>query len=259
MSAMVSLAYAEMTRVLPWSLRAMGYAFGTADRASHLVATAASLDPASLALVLAGPHRPAATPERCRNEGGLAIDARGVSLIEIGPALIDHLAAHLEPGAILAATVSRTRDLALIPAVLSVGADYAMSSLATGLGPSGEGWAVLDGTGEPRLARGEGGAALREVLVGPARAALDGLGAGLTIVAVGAPVLAETADAVRPREAVARAQARGVLVEAETVTAMYELEKITWAPTSERSRAQAGFQPKPARVASGPAAEGPAS
>ena len=55
---------------------------------------------------------------------------------------------------------------------------------------------------------------------------------------------AETVVA-RPAELVSRAYRRGIPVSQATLDALYGLEMLTWAPTSERSRAQAGFTAPP--------------
>lgn len=245
-----TVAYAELTRVLPWSIRALGYPFGTADRASHLVATAAALDPMVLDAIAAARHRPASGFSHCCSAGGLRIETEGCSLLEIGPVVMDYVAAHAGEAALLTARISGATDLELLPAVLLIGAGYGLNSVA--LRPdNGGGWLCMQANSEdPRLWSGTG----RDGLL--ARIGREDFASGIAGAEAGADlVLLTTAGPLDmvgeptgtpPADAIAAAHARGIPIRPETLEALYALEMITWAPTSERSRAQAGFTPKPA-------------
>lgn len=241
----LSVAYSELTRVLPWSLRALGYKFGTADRGSHLVATAAATNPIALdAIALAG-YRPERGPSMHRTSEGLAIEAGGVSLLEIGPAAVDYLAAHADTSPHQTCTIVGATETALLPAIVAGAEVYGLGCLAIVAGGAWhigyrdrEGCVLVAGDdagdlpgllgGDPELAlvahsRGDAPGTVR-VLVGE-QLALAPLPKG----------------AVRPAQLIRHAQCRGIAVSQATLDAIYGLEMLTWAPTSERSRSQAGF------------------
>jgi hypothetical protein len=162
-----TVAYAELTRVLPWSLRALGYAFGTADRAAFLVANAASMDPGVLDAIAAADERPEGALRHVADGTGLALNAGGVSLLEAGPSTMDYLAAHARPNQNASCRIVGATQTELMPATLLVGVDYGLSSVAVERGPGGLNWHVLEaGAGSAQLVSGQGMAPLVQWLAG---------------------------------------------------------------------------------------------
>ncbi len=250
-----SVAYSELTRVLPWAIRARGYAFGTADRASFLVANAASMTPGILGDIAALADRAGAAPRLCRGEGGLTVDAPGISWLEMGPAVMDYCGAHADEAGCVRCHVTGATEDGLLPAVLLVGADYGLSGAALTTADGTLRWTLLGwseeaGAPRPLLLTGTGRASLQEHLPDSAASdALPGGSDGVHLLAWRGPAPALRADATGVTDATACIEAAfsgGIPIAPDVLEALYELEKITWAPTSERSRAQAGFQPKPA-------------
>lgn len=247
----LTVAVGELTRVLPWSLRALGYPFGTADRAAHVVARAAALDPSVLDRIAQAGTRPEGGARPHRGPEGLCVEARGCSLFETGPAVVDHLAAHSAGAPVVSAQVTGAADPELLPAIVLIGADYGLTAVAVEPQASGGGWCLAapmpEGT---RLFRGRGGGALLAGLRNDdLAAAIEAAGdaPGLVLFATERPVgLSFAEPGTDAASALARANARGIPVSRPTLQALYALEMITWAPTSERSRAQAGFTPKAA-------------
>lgn len=257
MTQSLSVAYSELTRVLPWSLRALGYRFGIADRASHLVATAASMTPDVLEDIAKASRRPIDALAYSRNNGLLSIDARGVSWLEVGPVVMDYLGAHAESNDDMFCRVSGATEPRLIPAVLLTGAEYGLSTLAIRCTSEGIRWEIFDvgDAGEqPVLVSGQGMEGLGTTL-GATCGLLDVLPTGVTE-SPGVTLLSRgghlgfrpkmtAQQVILPGDKVARAFERGIAVAPGVLKSLYDLEKITWAPTSERSRAQAGFQRPP--------------
>ncbi|WP_157982162.1 hypothetical protein [Oceanicella sp. SM1341] len=235
----LTVAHGELTRVLPWAIRALGYAFGTADRAARLVTDAAAVDPALLDRIATAAPRAAGTPRWTFAEGCLHYDAAGLSLLEAGPAVMDFLAARAGEAPVVEARLTAAAEPFLLGAALLAGAAHGLSVVALAEG----GWQAAAGT---RLATGRGAAALSGPLGEAASRRAAAPGAEIVILAAAAPgALGLPQDARDTGAALAEAFARGIPVSAETLAALYALETVTWAPTSERSRAQAGFTPRP--------------
>ncbi|WP_416355836.1 hypothetical protein ACLNGM_17115 [Aureimonas phyllosphaerae] len=245
-----TVAFSELTRVLPWSLRALGYPLGTADRGSHVIATAAALDPTTLDDVAQLGHRPAEGFRLTREAaGGLVIEADGVSLLEIGPVVMDHFAAYAEDAGTLHCRIVGADDIGLLPAILLIGADYGLGSLAlvrkdgemawSGAEPE-DGSVVLHGAsgqGAPDRPRSQNPTIetwLRKANPAPGEILLLVTSGNLGLDRSGS---IETVDA----RVVLQAHAKGIPVSANTLQAFYDLETRTWMPSSERSRGQAGF------------------
>lgn len=245
----LTVAVGELTRVLPWSLRALGYPFGTADRAARLVAMAATLDPAVLDRIAEARKRPEEGVRFFYEADSLKVEANGCSLFETGAVIMDYLAAHSNEAAVVSAEVIDGTDPEVLSAVLLTGADYGLTAVAVRPNSQGGGWLVAtpSGTGL-RLYEGQD----CEALVGGVghagladRIRQANTPRGCVFVATEQPVkLALATPGADVSEAVAKANSEGIPVFARTLKALYELEMITWAPTSERSRAQAGFTPR---------------
>lgn len=244
----LTVAVGELTRVLPWSLRALGYPFGTADRAAHLLALAAALDATVLDRVPSYDSRPETAFRIERSPGALSVEAAGHSLLEVGPAVIDHLAGRASENAVSVATLRGVVNPELLPAVLLVGTDYGFNTFALSPDNAGGGWvAALYESGHLMLQSGnDAESVLPELSNLVSKADRTGLhGSGTVIVMTSEPPdLARADKGADVQKAVANANAGGIAISAETLKGLYALEMITWAPTSERSRAQAGFIPK---------------
>lgn len=247
------VAYSELTRMLPWAIRARGYAFGTADRASFLVANAASLMPEVLADISALGERPQKTPRRQWNKGIQYVEAQGVSWLEVGPALMDYCGAHAAQHDYVSCRVTGATEASLLPAVLLVGADYSLSAAALWIECGVLHWTLLgwsnDAARRSLILSGEGRSELEQRLAGAV--SLDDLQEGFEgtlLLAWCHPQMTVTVqdpNAMDVEACIHAAYAQGISVAPAVLDGLYELEKETWAPTSERSRAQAGFQPKP--------------
>ncbi|MCW2242346.1 hypothetical protein [Azospirillum canadense] len=251
----MTVAYSELTRVLPWSLRALRYPFGVADRASHIVATAAAMAPEILDQISRGKDRAAGSARFGETDAGLDIDAGGLSLLEVGPATMDLLGARAPQTGCLRCAIRGSTDPELIPAILLVGADYGLTCLAIVTDPQGKSWTLETNDGTPKIVRGADLSSLEAALasaapdlVAAARAAwsaalaTDELVLLATRHAIALPPELDRVEIVDAKESVARAHRHGMPIAPETLSAIYDLEKRTWAPSSERSRAQAGFQ-----------------
>src|SRR4051794_39659636 len=151
MTQPITVAYSELTRVLPWSLRALGYKFGTADRGAHLVATAAAIDPATLDAVARAGARPDCTPTVHRAPGRLAIDSQGISLLEIGPVAVDYLAAHADEAEYSTCVLTGTTELSLLPAIVAGAGAYGLSCLAMVVESNAKRWQFCSPNGESTL------------------------------------------------------------------------------------------------------------
>lgn len=246
------VAYSELTRVLPWSLRALGYAFGTADRGAHLVATGAALDPAILDEIRQAGPRPSHGFRYRKSNGLTMLDAAGVSLLETGPAAIDALAAHAGAKWEMC-RISAATELSLMPATLVGAMDYNLSSVGIIARDGPFEWLLAEPDARGVLYWGRGGDALA-ALLGEDTAVLQSIdaagltpGCALLMVSTRRPELKASGHvAVRPWEKIAVAHQKGIPLSRETLDALYALEMLTWAPTSERSRSQAGFTVAPA-------------
>lgn len=247
---MQAVAYSELTRVLPWSLRALGYPFGTADRGSFLVANAAALNHEVLDDFARSAPRPAGGLKCRAGAGTLTVDAGGISLIEAGPAAMDYLTAHAGDCDLQLCRISRASGQSLLPAVLLTGAEYGLSLLAACFGNDQPiAWQAISACeGGPLMMSGKGVTSLSTALARHpelvARALEAEAGAGeLAVVATSRPLQFEAAgmDPFSPQRSIEQAHRKGIAVAPETLQAIYDLEVITWAPTSERSRSQAGY------------------
>ena len=242
-------AYSELTRVLPWALRALGYPFGVADRGSHIIATAAAFDPDVLDELAAGRQRISARATfEWLDEQHIVVRGEGLSLIEVGPVTMDLAASALGSDGVINIRCNDVSDLSLLPAVLLVGAEYGLSAVAIGT----NGWSMLGWkNGAQMLINGKEQAVLHSLLASTPRilAALStqlarDTGDVYLIVSrerIDIPDLAGDYLAADVQQGVQRAHRQGLVISGETLTAIYALEKRTWAPSSERSRSQAGF------------------
>ena len=244
MTQPLTIAYSELTRVLPWSLRALGYKFGTADRGAHLVATAAAIDPTALDAIATARPRPERGPVLRLTSEGLAIDAHDISFLEVGPVAVDYLAAHSDGSSHKTCTITGATETALLPAIVAGAEAYGLGCIAI---IAGNGW--LLGYPEEQGSALVAGEDLNSLSVlfddreggHLADARNDAPGTVRLLVSKGPHLTASPADAVSPAKATRLAQRRGIAVSQATLDAIYGLEMLTWAPTSERSRSQAGF------------------
>jgi len=253
-STTLSVAYSELTRVLPWSLRALGYAFGTADRGAHLIAAGAALDPAVLEEISKAGRRPAQGYRYRKSEGLVTLDAAGISFLETGPAALDGLAAHVGGSGWEMCRILGSTEQSLLSATLVGAMDYDLCSIGLVVRSGTFDWQLAEPASPGLLYAGRGRDSLA-ALLGANQTVLESIdAAGLTpgsvllMVSASAPDLKSSSDhaMVRPQEKIAAAYGKGVPVSRQTLDCLYALETLTWAPTSERSRAQAGFTVVPA-------------
>lgn len=272
------VAVAELLRVAPWALRALGFSLGVAERGSVIV---------TLAEVL---HRDGLRTLRVRNDtircgaavtstrvntgpGALKIDASGKSLIEVGPAAIDLAASATARHDFARLTIEGIPDPEFLPSVLSLAPAYGLTAVAVFGGldspggddasrmswiiaaPSPCGAMLFEGPADDSAALGLLAnrmdippAAARPLQFalqnaeGRRRDAIELIAIANLQAATIRQALGPDVSAIDVKSALDRACRDGIASASVDVAHLYELEKETWAPTSERSRAQAGFQ-----------------
>jgi hypothetical protein len=182
-----------------------------------------------------------------RAPDGLTVKANGCGLFEWGAVAMDYLAAHAGEASVVSAEVIGATEVEVLPAVLVTGAEYGLTAVALSV----DGWMVAargatgtrlyQGSDFEVLAKGMGLASLAD------RIRQAEVSDSLVLFATEQTTdLALGSPGTDVSAAVAAANSGGIPVSESTLKALYALEMITWAPTSERSRAQAGFTPKPA-------------
>ncbi len=259
------ISMSEIMRVAPWSLRALGHPFGTAERATRLLAWTQAAIGHGLDLLRAGEAAIAASnrlppPQRTGDHlTGRRIRAGGRNLFEIGPPAIDLATCDARLHGQGEVVVDGAIGSLLVPSLASLAGRRGLSAIlvyrpVTGDvrldGWADEGWVAVVRRGEAMayfggpLDRLPAMTACLPCLAGKALAFAEaGAGAGLAIFAgvAQADGRAPALATIDHDERVARAYREGLEVPAEDLAHLYALERITWAPTSERSRKQAGY------------------
>jgi hypothetical protein len=267
------VSMSEIMRVGPWALRALGYPFGVAERATPLLAWTEAAVGSGLALLRIGEtalrasvERPPAVQTR-KAAGERVLNASGRSLFELGPPAIDLLTADLRLHGAACLTLRGAIGATLIPSLTNLMARRGHGALVIHATAPGEiavadaprmGWHLaVQTTSGPCFLSGdlEDGAFARRhadasILFDSDRlsglcdamaSAPDGFIGMLGIAAFAPPGLIDAPAAVDRAGRVARAYGEGLSVATEDLEHLYALERITWAPTSERSRKQAGY------------------
>jgi hypothetical protein len=276
------VAVAELLRVGPWALRALGFSFGVAERGSVIVTLAEVLHRNGLRALRVRKdalHRGAAVTSTRVNTGpgALKINAPGKSLIEVGPAAIDLAASATERHDFARLTIEGILDPEFLPSVLSLAPAYGLTAIAIFGGldspggdngslpswmiaaPSPSGAMLFEGPTDDGGALGllANQMGIPPALARPLQSALqnadgchrDAPGNAIEFIVIPNLQAATIRQALGPdvsaidvKSALDRAYRNGIASASADVAHLYELEKETWAPTSERSRAQAGFQ-----------------
>ncbi|NIF75923.1 hypothetical protein F3J20_00635 [Paraburkholderia sp. Cy-641] len=268
-----SAAVSEITRVAWWSLRAFGCPLGAVEAMARVLTCSEVLDGDTLAALrrneaalLAAFASDEPRFDRTSETSGV-IDAAGRSMLDIGPRAVDLITglARRRRGAVRI-TVNHLADEIGLAGTATIAAQRGIGLLLTNGDPHGawrfytatSGGAITSLTSDP------GGAAIHDLMVllhevgdVPSAAALlaaDATGAGtsaLELIAFPFVARDDLAELAARRSgmgckdvsgALRRAYAHGVDVATADLRFLYELETRTWAPSSERSRAQAGFQ-----------------
>ena len=276
------ISMSEIMRVGPWSLRALGYPFGVAERAARLLTWTEAATSQGLMMLRVGEEQIRASTQRLPQSrsieagGCRRIDAAGRCLLEIGPPAIDLVTSDLRNHGAASLVLVDAFGVGLIPALADIAARRKESLVILHRAGRGEidlprqrsrGWtAVIATAGGPCFLSGEmlrrdsaiedlrkAGVPISGVeesaILHTADAYLDGgpdADAGhIAITALAAPdapsTIASAFAAADYPERVARAYREGVEVATVDLHHLYTLERVTWAPTSERSRKQAGY------------------
>lgn len=262
------VSMSEIMRVAPWSLRALGHPFGVAERATRLVTWTQAAIGHGLEMLRVGESKLAASmhaPAALRRGDGAAgryIDAQGRNLLELGPPAIDLVTCDARASGTGDIMIENAIGTLLVPAMadLAVRRDLvavvAYRAVAGEIGIAGvmaEGWVATCRTSDgPKFFSGglDSLHAMADLFDGEMKARLlkhvGALASGdafVTIAASTSTGAVPTGDAqtVDYAERVARAYRAGIEVATEDLDHLYALERITWAPTSERSRKQAGY------------------
>jgi hypothetical protein len=279
---MTFVAIPELLRVGPWALRALGFTFGVAERGSIIVMLTEVLHRNGLRTLRVRTDAlrcgAAVTSTRVNTgPGALKIDASGKSLIEVGPAAIDLAASAVQRHDFARLTIEGIPDPEFLPSVLSLAPAYGLTAIAIfgGLGspagdnasrpswilaaPSPSGAMLFEGAADDSGALGP---IANQMGIPPATARLlqsalqnadgrhrDAPSDAIEFIVIPNLQAATIRQALGPdvsaidvKSALDRAYRDGIASATADVAYLYELEKETWAPTSERSRAQAGFQ-----------------
>lgn len=266
------VSMSEIMRVAPWSLRALGHPFGVAERATRLVTWTEAAVGNALKLLRVGEdalRKSIAAPGASRRvvEGGARIlEANGRNLLELGPPIIDLVTSDARTRGCGEIVVHGAIGALLLPAMADLAARRGLYAFITyamdARDPVFEGFATsgwiqaVPAVGAPRFVCGtldrlSAGAARLGPAMGPivgkhASACLSAAVArngtiGIVAAADPAADLGEFGTIMDFSERVARAYRNGLQAATEDLAHLYDLERITWAPTSERSRKQAGY------------------
>lgn len=251
-SATTRVSMSEILRVAPWALRALGYPFGVAERAARLLAWTEAATGEGLVLLRDGVAQRRPTVPLHRQGGNGAerrIEAAGRSLFEVGPSAIDLVTADLRLRGAASLALTDATDLALIPSLTDIAARRRLNLVIL----RRAGWAavtiIADGV---CFLRGDLddldllplSTEARDAIDRHARAAQNGAEGYLGFVGFNAPPPFDQSDRARIMDYRARldqAYREGLDVATLNLHHLYALERITWAPTSERSRGQAGY------------------
>jgi hypothetical protein len=260
----VAVAMAEIVREGTWALRALGYSYGTAERAAGMLAWTEAVHGNGLtmlrlgeAAIIAGTTRP--QPRWSRDaQGGRRAEALGKCLFECGPPALDLATADARLGGGLGRAVLRGAIGTRVAGAL--GAMAARRGLAavvvhtpgaaeiTPVPPTGwicalptpDGPAFLTGSLDqplPDLLP----ATLRSAATDVAEAQTAGDEGFFSMTVLACAPMPPPTGAVDWPQRLALAYRTGSPVDPADLETLYMLEMRTWGPTSERSRAQAGF------------------
>ncbi len=288
----VAVSLAEITRVGPWALRALGYPFGVADRATRLLVWTEAVHGLGLKLLRLGEQQimqsaALQAPRRTTTaEGQRIIDAAGKCLFEVGPPAVDLATCDCRETGVGHVAVTGAVGICLVGALCdlvmrrNLGVVVTFASGSNEIAPdvlSRSGWLagfkagsetyILGGSlnddvprivsyltrtplqmgdletqrlmADRELARG--GESGDSGYVGFLTLPCD------TVSLWSTPIEADIfVGGIRPPETdylkrLERAYRHGVIVKRADFESLYALEQRTWAPSSDRSRAQAGF------------------
>jgi hypothetical protein len=260
----VAVAMAEIVREGTWALRALGYRYGTAERAAGMLAWTEAVHGSGLtmlrlgeAAIIAGAARP--QPRWSRDaQGGRRADALGKCLFECGPPALDLATADARLGGGLGRVVLRGAiGTRLSGALGAMAARRGLAAVVVHAPDAAEiapvppaGWiCALPTSDGPAFLAGSLDDPLPESLpaklhastgdIAEAQAATDAGYFSMTVLAC--EPMQPPPGAVDWPQRLALAYRTGSQAEPADLATLYALEMRTWAPTSERSRAQAGF------------------
>jgi len=268
----IVMSFSEIMRVGPFSLRALGFPFGVAERAVRPLAWTEAVYGTALRMlreceadIAASATRPGASRTRPSSRSW-AIDANGKCLIEVGPPTIDLLTSDARRegwghiglrGAIGLGLIGALCDLAArrglgILAIHGGSTEAAipdalarpgwLAALPTGAGIDFFAGAIdhLDRLNLPGDAGAKADIAKAKDM---ARATAPHSYLGLSAWRPTAGHGIDTALATDISRRLDQAYRLGITADLNDWHHLYVLERRTWAPTSERSRSQAGYGP----------------
>ena len=260
----VAVAMSEIVREGTWALRALGYPYGTAERAVGLMAWTEAVHGHGLAMLRLGEVaiRVGAAQPQPRwsrdTQGRRRAEAAGKCLFECGPPALDLATADARLGG----GVGRVAMRGIIGTRLSgaLGAMTARRGLAAVLvhapGPAEippvppAGWICALPTAEgPGFLAGRLDHPLPDLLPAPLHAAAEDIAqaqaagdeGSFSIAALPCQPMDLLPGATDWPQRLALAYRTGTEADPADYRTLYALEMRTWAPTSERSRAQAGY------------------
>lgn len=247
-------AMAEVVRVGGWALRALGYPFGVAERGIRLLAWSEAVHGQALRAIRLAEDRivaSAARPAGARvrdGETGWRIDGAGKHLLEIGAPAVDLLTADAARHGRGHVVLTDVAGLVVLAALVDLAARRGLSCVAVyrsgadDVLPDGlarDGWiAAVPGPGGSAdffVGEGEGGPGEGSTLR-PGHVALSAARPE-----VGTGGMPAGGAAVDYRGRLADGYRLGLPMDAADLEHLYAVERRTWAPTSERSRQQAGY------------------
>ncbi len=219
MSAVMS-SMAEIIRVGGWALRGLGYPFGVAERAVPLLAWTEAATGGAMRGIRLAEHDIVASYAAPRLEwrGPQRLDAHGRHLLEIGPPAIDCITVEARKTGRASLTLSDCIGLAFAPALAAMLAHRRLAG---------------------RMTSDAGTVDFRPGFIG--LSAPGGTDANPGAIVIDCRPNAPATSGENLLDKVAAAWRDGVPTTEEDLRYLYQLEVRTWAPTSERSRSQAGY------------------